>query len=75
MRSTNFRTNYLEKIAGLSSAVDCSKLLDEQILSDTQSVDIAKLSQFAIRYELPNARRIGVWQLLLRMFVYIQKID
>lgn len=35
------------------------------MLSEDADVDLVKLAQFAVKYQLPNSLRVSIWKLLL----------
>lgn len=74
MRNTNFRANFLEKISGVEfgdtlSVEAARRVLKEQILNDDTDVDLTKLAQFSVKYQIPECYHIAVWKLLLGKFI------
>ncbi|KHN74886.1 Ubiquitin-conjugating enzyme E2 1 [Toxocara canis] len=53
-RAPNFRASFIGRIVG-DSAESSRFQLEEQILSDDADVDLTKLAQFAVKYQLPHA--------------------
>lgn len=65
-RTTNFRTNFIRSF--VSDSAESSRFqIEEQILSEDADVDLVKLSQFAVKYQLPNNLRVSIWKLLLNV--------
>uniref|UniRef100_A0A915DZ54 TBC1 domain family member 7 n=1 Tax=Ditylenchus dipsaci TaxID=166011 RepID=A0A915DZ54_9BILA len=72
-RQVNFRANFLEKIcssAGVEFAESLSaeaarKVLEDQILKEESDVDLEKLAQFTLKYQIPANRRVAIWKILL----------
>lgn len=63
-RASNFRTNFIRSF--VSDSAESSRFqIEEQILSEDADVDLVKLSQFAVKYQLPSNLRVSIWKLLL----------
>uniref|UniRef100_A0A0N4VF16 Rab-GAP TBC domain-containing protein n=1 Tax=Enterobius vermicularis TaxID=51028 RepID=A0A0N4VF16_ENTVE len=63
-RASNFRTNFIRSFVS-DSAESIRYQIEEQVLSEDADVDLVKLAQFAVKYQLPNSLRVSIWKLLL----------